>query len=202
MQDWAQSGFKSNYVYRNLKRVFAAEAKGLSMTQGRLTLYAQRAVKGAIATERIYRSLGITKHNVTVEERFDIAFPGRAEEGHRMIGFTDVYDQEAQALYDLKMYTSTSETPNIEQLYTYAVAQRKRGLPVVKAAYLLPLLPKPIQAFKVTTEHVDYQEDQLSKALDHMEEGVSPVATTGYYCWFCEFRNTENCPESRSLRRK
>lgn len=201
MQDWSQNGFKNGYVFRNLKRVFAQEAKGLRISSRTLTTYAQRATKGAIQAERIYRQLGITKHQVDVEKRFDVAFPGRAEEQHRIIGYTDAYDHDTKALYDLKMY-SREETPDIEQLYTYAVTQEKQGLHVAKAAFILPLLRNPIRAFKVTPEHVSNQRDKLSDALDHMEVGVSPQPTPGFYCWFCEFRATEHCPETRNLRRK
>lgn len=201
MQDWSLGGFRNGYVFRNLRRVFIQESKGMVMTSKRLQTYAQRATKGAITAEKIYRGLGFTKHDVTVEKPFDIAFPGRAEEEHRIRGYTDVYDPETEAIYDLKMYTRQEDSPDPEQLYTYAVTQEKQGLHVAKAAFLLPLLKNPIRAFRVTPEHVSHQTEKLSEALDHMVAGVDPQPTPGFYCWFCEFRATDNCPETRNLRR-
>ena len=193
MEAWGKNDFASGFVTRNfINSILGKNLVGVkSVNQQKYNEMYLKIVKALKGSARVYAELGIPKHRISVEPRFNIPLGDSGQ--HFIIGGWDVLDLDTQTVYDLKVTTSTSYG-DPGQLETYAVASSLVGQPVKRGAFILPLLSKKLRAYDFTPDLLKARENELLKSAVVMTAGVQPTPNPGNHCFMCDYNGTSHCP--------
>jgi len=195
IRSWAQSGYEVDFIQRKVVEEFKLQSVGINFkSKGTYIMYLQRAIKGALVAQEIYKQLQFKDHGAIVEFRFKAELFESGMESALLNGASDVYDPIRKSIYDMKLNTSMDSVDR-GQLLTYAVAFQCMGHEVERGAFIQPIRPNKLIKFEFTNDEIHNHKLLLQQSAAEMQQGVIPVANIGCKaCFFCGYKGSTHCP--------